>query len=136
MKRQFANLLIYFLRKLDVSVIINMKVEGTLTPITNQCSIYKCNFENCNLLDSTGQKISIPSNKPFDTESDKFVRFDVFTESINGNWLCWENLYGREFYGPSFEEVQDQMEKLLNETLKSHQIAYWKEPKNNEERAI
>lgn len=66
-KGEFANLLIQILRKLKVSVIIGMQVDGTLKSKYSD-SYYYDNTINGRTLTSDGQEYNIPTNQPFNIE--------------------------------------------------------------------
>lgn len=132
MKLFFSKILIYLLRKLNVSVAINIQVDGSIKVLNKQSFLYDCDLKNAKLINAQDFKLSIPDNKPFDTQSSKFEEIEVFTYFLHGGWVCWETLNGREYYGATIEEVQESMEEYLNKELKPYQIAFWHEPKKEE----
>ena len=46
LKIKFAQFFIWILRQMNLSIIINMKVDGVLTPKTKYCFYYQSDFNN------------------------------------------------------------------------------------------
>ncbi len=63
MKKLFANLLCKFLEWLDVSVAINLEIDGKLKGRTNQAFYYSNDFRNAIVLDCNNDELVIPEGK-------------------------------------------------------------------------
>jgi hypothetical protein len=67
MKEKIANLLIYLLRKLEVSVIIGFTITNGSVSGKNKYCFYYDDFDNVKVLDKNGNLLDIPEG-PFRIE--------------------------------------------------------------------
>lgn len=63
MKNKFANFLVWILNKMDVSIVIGCKVDGSITMGYNEQFFYKNNFSNTKLFYNDGQEFTLPEGK-------------------------------------------------------------------------
>lgn len=84
-RKFIAKCLIYLLRKLNVSVVIRVKTEGTLQMQSKYSFLYDCDFGETKVLARNGFEVNIPANQPFNIsipENEEHNIPNQHTESI------------------------------------------------------
>lgn len=72
-KKLIVGLVIKILRFYNVSVAINLKITGSLSPICKSCFLYDNDFVYCNVTDMNNNPVEIPdmSNIDYKYETEK-----------------------------------------------------------------